>query len=120
MELYTQGSVIYGIRSQYSLDTKCYGIVITARCEIAQDKAKVIHILSALSLSDWIIEELFPRAASAYLNDLLRPIYEWAKLNMLDIDTLFEFGPSKVTINVEADKSLLSKKHDQLIAVLKE
>ena len=52
MEKYTQGSILYGLRSQYYEGIKCYGVIITARCEIAQSKAKVIHLLSAISLQD--------------------------------------------------------------------
>lgn len=120
MEQYTQGSVFWGLRSQYYKEKKCYGIVITARCEIAQQKAKVIHVLSALSLEDWVVEELFPRAAHEYLhNDVLGPIYEWAKNNELDIETLLEFGPAKVMVNLDSDIGLQQRKRDQLKAALK-
>ena len=110
MERYTQGSILYGLRSQYYEGIKCYGVIITARCEIAQNKAKIIHLLSAVSLHDWVCTELFSRAFSDYLhNDILGPIQQWAKESGLDFGTLIEFGPEKVRVNINADANLKEK-----------
>ena len=115
MEKYTQGSILYGLRSQYYEGIKCYGVIITARCEIAQSKAKVIHLLSAISLQDWVCLELFPKAFNDYLhNDILGHINQWAKDNGLDFDTLLEFGPEKVLINIKADEKLKKKTFEKL------
>lgn len=115
MSDYSQGSVIYGLRSQRYPNIKNYGVIITARCEIAQSKAKVIHILSEIELKDWILEELFPRASFKHLEtQILAPINEWAKNIGLDIPTLLEFGPEKVAVNIRADANLSSAKRRKL------
>ena len=98
---YTQGSVIYGLRSAYYDNIPCLGVIITARCEIAQDKAKVIHALSALSLNDWVRYVLFNRAVEAYAENDLSLIRNWAKQHSLDYDTLIAFGPEKIRVNLQ-------------------
>lgn len=39
----TQGSIISNIRSQKYLKVSCFGIVISARCDIAQNKVDCVH-----------------------------------------------------------------------------
>lgn len=115
MSGYTQGTIVYGLRSQYYEDICCYGVIITARCDIAQEKVKALHVLSAISLRDWVCIELFNRAFYAYLeNDILGPIKQWSKENGLDFDTLFAFGPKKTLVNINADTSLKAKVRDKL------
>lgn len=115
MNEYTQGTLIYGLRSQYYKNICCYGIIITARCDIAQEKVPVIHALSAMSLYDWVCTELFERASNSYLeNDILGPIKQWAKDSGLDFNTLLGFGPQKVLINLNSDASLKVKRREKL------
>ena len=98
---YTQGSVIYGLRSSYYEDIPCLGVIITARCEIAQKKAKVVHALSALYLDDWVRHVLFKRAVEAYVKNDLSLIKNWARQHSLSFDTLVAFGPRKIRINLQ-------------------
>ena len=115
MSGYTQGTTIYGLRSQYYEGICCYGVIITARCDIAQEKVKALHVLSAISLRDWVCTELFDRAFHAYLeNDILGPIKQWSKDNELDFDTLLTFGPNKTLVNINADTSLKAKNRNKL------
>lgn len=115
MSEYTQGTLIYGLRSQYYQDICCYGVIITARCDIAQKKVPVIHTLSAMSLHDWVCTELFSRAAQCHLeNDILGPIRQWAKDSGLDFSTLLSFGPQKVGINLNSDTALKDNRRKQL------
>ena len=115
MSGYTQGTTIYGLRSQYYEGICCYGVIITARCDIAQENVKALHVLSAISLRDWVCTELFDRAFHAYLeNDILGPIKQWSKDNELDFDTLLTFGPNKTMVNINADTSLKAKNRNKL------
>lgn len=52
-----QGAVIYGIRSAKYPDIPCYGVIITARCDIAQKKVPKYYYLVALDASDWFCAE---------------------------------------------------------------
>lgn len=115
MDGYTQGTIIYGLRSQYYEGICCYGVIITARCDIEQKKVKALHVLSAISLRDWVCIELFDRAFQAYLkNDILNPIKQWSKEAGLDFDTLLAFGPQKTLVNIVSDTSIKAKVKSKL------
>ncbi|MDN0032241.1 hypothetical protein QVN85_04935 [Oscillibacter valericigenes] len=49
----TQGTIIYGIRSNKYCDIPCRGIVISARCDLEQCKIPTIYLLSALTVEQW-------------------------------------------------------------------
>ena len=48
-----QGTIIYGIRSDKYPTVPCYGIIITARCDIAQKKVPKYYFLVAVDASEW-------------------------------------------------------------------
>lgn len=48
-----QGTVIYGIRSDKYPGIRCFGIIITASCDIAQDKVGKLYYLLAADAKDW-------------------------------------------------------------------
>ena len=51
---FTQGSIICSIRSEKYPGTRCYGIIISARCDIAQTKVEKIYLLTAVDAKEWI------------------------------------------------------------------
>ena len=52
-----QGTVIYGIRSSKYPTVPCYGVIITARCDIAQKKVPKYYFLIAVDASEWFYTE---------------------------------------------------------------
>lgn len=50
----TQGTIINGIRSTKYPDIMTYGIVISAACDLAQDKIEKIFYLTAIPLKEWL------------------------------------------------------------------
>lgn len=56
---FTQGTIIEDIRSKKYPGIRCKGVVISARCDLEQDKIRQFHCLTALSMDDWIFEVLF-------------------------------------------------------------
>lgn len=52
-----QGTVIYGIRSSKYPTVPCYGVIITARCDIAQKKVPKYYYLVAVDASEWFCSE---------------------------------------------------------------
>lgn len=48
-----QGTVIFGIRSEKYPSSPCYGIIITARCDIAQGKVPKYYFLEAVDATSW-------------------------------------------------------------------
>ncbi len=49
-----QGTIIYGIQSSKYPTIPCYGVIITARCDIAQKKVPKYYFLIAIDASDWL------------------------------------------------------------------
>jgi len=52
-----QGTIIYGIRSAKYPTVRSYGVIITARCDIAQKKVPKYYFLVAVDASEWFCTE---------------------------------------------------------------
>lgn len=50
----TQGTILCSIRSDKYPTTRCYGIIISAMCDIAQGKVDKIYLLTAIDAKEWI------------------------------------------------------------------
>lgn len=53
----TQGTLIYGMRSNKYPDVMTYGIVISAACDLAQDKVEKVFYLTAIPLKAWLCSD---------------------------------------------------------------
>lgn len=51
----TQGTVFSCAYAEDYTDTSVYGLVITARCDAAQDKAPIFSYIPVVSLPDWVL-----------------------------------------------------------------
>lgn len=49
----TQGYIFSGARAEDYADCEVHGLVITARCDVEQDKAEVFNYFPVVRLSDW-------------------------------------------------------------------
>lgn len=54
----TQGTVFSGLRSKKYPDVRCYGIVITARCDLFNSKVDKIFYLLALPYEKWLVSKV--------------------------------------------------------------
>lgn len=50
---FDQGTILYGVRSNKYPDTRCYGIIISASCDIAQEKVQKLYYVIAADAKDW-------------------------------------------------------------------
>lgn len=57
MEKVTQGTLIYGVRSNKYHDVVTYGIIISAACDLAQDKIDKVFYLTAIPLKEWLCSD---------------------------------------------------------------
>lgn len=89
---FTQGTIIEDIRSEKYKGVRCKGVVITARCDIANQKVYNIHYLSALEMKDWLKEVLVPEILKEKRDDVLSSIKQFAKTYRLDYKTLIDMG----------------------------
>lgn len=101
----TQGSIINNIRSPKYPGVKCYGIIIAARCDLAQGKIDCVHTISALTLSSWLQTIVFQKALSIEIRSQLKIIQKWAQIEGQDLESLVELGPDKAILNVQANPS---------------
>lgn len=99
----TQGSIISNIRSPKYPGIKCYGIIISARCDLAQGKIDCVHTITALTLSSWLQTAVFQKALSIEIKSQLKIIQKWAQIEGEDLESLVELGPDKAILNVEAN-----------------
>lgn len=95
---FTQGSIIQDIRStKYNL-IRCKGIVITARCDIAQEKISHFHCLSALSLEEWIYEVLFNKIYKNYRKSQKENLSKKLSNFHLDFDTIINYDLDNIKL----------------------
>lgn len=52
---FTQGTVFSCAYAEEYPDTSVYGLVITARCDAAQDKAPIFNYIPVVPLHDWML-----------------------------------------------------------------
>lgn len=75
----TQGTLITSIRSEKYDGINCFGIVITARCDLANNKIQKIFYLEAIELEKWILSK---SGFDNVINSLLKSISSDIEKNM--------------------------------------
>ncbi|MCM1500501.1 MAG: hypothetical protein NC124_18725 [Clostridium sp.] len=85
---FTQGTIIEYVRSTKYPNIKCVGLVISARCDLAQEKISQFHCLSAMNIEEWIYEVLFENVANERKNNILGEIKKYCVRKNLDYSTL--------------------------------
>lgn len=103
----TQGSVFSGLESSFG--NRCYGIVITARCDIEHAKLSKIVTLPVYRLDEWMVlygnEEIFEKSKVDIANQLDTLLIKYG----LSYETFRVFGSSEVLKKLEAKSA---KKQD--------
>lgn len=112
-----QGTIIYGIRSKKYPSTPCYGIIITARCDIAQRKVPKYYYLVAVDAVSWLksahgFELTYRSFISQKLNDVVKCAGEvelngntLVKMNDSEIDIILD---NHLTLHPENKKGIES------------
>lgn len=111
-KVFTQGTIIECIRSKKYPEIKCKGVVISAKCDLFNDKLDFFHCLTAMSLEDWIYEVLYYTVVEEKKKSMLGNIREFCKKKELDCDTLLGFSRDKIEEiirNVTSGKELNTK-----------
>ena len=88
----TQGTIIYGIRSTKYPDVVCNGIVLSARCDLANCKVDNVYYSVAIPCDEWLVsEEGFHTALAGKIKDIECKIEKWLQTQLLDWDTMKGF-----------------------------
>ena len=116
----SQGTVIYGIRSEKYPTTPCYGIIITARCDIAQGKVSKYHYLVAVDASAWLCSKHgYIHAYNEVINSKKREIIQKATNLELDGESLLLFSQESLD-KVFVEQKLQRKENRKSIAKIEE
>lgn len=109
-----QGTLIYGLRSEKYPEQACYGIVISARCDIANCKIRRLYYLIAVDAEEWFISEAgFEIVIKDVLNGARNSFCVEAKKNGLDGATLLSFDIEQVRTVIYSE--LKGNKAEQLM-----
>ena len=125
MGYYSQGTIIQYIRSAKYPSIRCCGIVITARCDIANKKTTHIHVLSAMSVKDFIFEVLFDSVITRKRNDLNNRIKRFSEANGFSYEVITEKGWERTIhilkeINCDNQNKLAKKRKKEIEGLITE
>lgn len=115
---FTQGTIIEYIRSAKYPDIKCQGIVISARCDLAQEKINQFHCLSAMNIEEWVYEVLFDSVVNQRNNNVLGNIKKYCEQKCMDFATLC--GMDMVNFREVLLKSASSKEQKNIQKTVEE
>lgn len=82
----TQGSIINNLRILKYPDDPFYGVIITARCDIANCKVSRFYYLLATPVEDWIMTEGVRLATERYYENQLTKVLDIWKDKLPDFD----------------------------------
>ena len=103
-----QGTVIYGIKSDKYPAFPCYGIIITARCDIAQNKVPKYHYLVAVDASSWFSSKHgYQLVYSKTIADKMKTVCDKATALELDGQTLLSTSTEQLEIILQDKKQQL-------------
>lgn len=115
-----QGSIIYGLKSIKYPECKCYGILITASCDIANSKVSKYYYLIGVEADEWF--------KSAYcfkmiFNKKIQQLFDkYSKIisdEGFDAKTLFSFTPEEINTVINSKDIKHQKKILETLKKLK-
>lgn len=93
MNMLTQGSIVMSVRSKKYPNCNCYGVIISARCDIANRKIEKIYYLEALDLKSWIFSDVcFSILVLQKINPIIDKLKSLCISNDLQWDTIKNFS----------------------------
>lgn len=110
---FTQGTVFSCGYAENYADTSSYGMVITARCDAAQDKAPIFSYIPVVTLDDWVLHDGASIAIERVHADCLNTFRNYLKGASLSESLLETKGINEIYEShfksKEADKSWSSR-----------
>lgn len=90
-----QGVVFNGVLLDHYDGCEVYGLIITAHCDLVQDKTTIINFVPVVSLSDWLLRDgarILSKRNKADLNGRVKSLIKRQGLSetLLDVHTLDE------------------------------
>ena len=105
MNYIDQGTVIYGMRSEKYPEKMCYAIIISARCDIANDKISKLYYLTAVNAREWFCTENgFNEVYSKVLEDKKKNFKNSNKKYKINFDLLLTMPYETAVIVLEKNE----------------
>lgn len=105
-----QGTVLLGLRSDKYPGIPCYGIVITASCDISNDKVAKLYLLTGVDAKRWFSTEYaYHQVYDAKIENLFKPVEDMCRRFSLDADEIRKFTVEDVQAVI---KDYLTRKTD--------
>lgn len=121
-----QGTIIVGVRSSKYPDVQCYGIIITASCDIENEKVGKLYYLIGVKVQRWFCSEFgFHLVYDSEKNKLYDRYSNKCQLLSLDADTLLQFSKEDVEKVLETqvkknkDRSELKELYERYLLYIK-
>lgn len=116
----TQGTIITGVRSDKYSNIRCNGVVISARCDLANCKISKIYYLIAVPSDDWLLsDEGFNIVLSQRQNDLEDKLQTKLGGSGLDWSTLKSFSVEEFSTVIHDQEVGLKKDTDKALEVFR-
>ena len=120
MEELDQGTVLFGLRSEKYPNSRCFGIIITASCDIANCKVSKLYCLQAVSAKEWFCTECgYNQVYEQKIKNSLKNFETVAAQHGLDAASLQLFSREEVMQIIDSevskpkDRSTVQKAYDQ-------
>lgn len=111
LEELDQGTILFGLRSNKYPGIPCYGIIITASCDISNDKVAKLYYLIGIDAKRWFCTEYaYHQIYGSKIKTLFNQVKEQCERFHLDADAIRSFAPEDVQIVI---KDVLTQKTDQ-------
>ena len=116
----TQRTIITGVRSDKYSNIRCNGVVISARCDLANCKISKIYYLIAVPSDDWLLsDEGFNIVLSQRQNDLEDKLQTKLGGSGLDWSTLKSFSVEEFSTVIHDQEVGLKKDTDKVLEVFR-
>lgn len=108
-----QGVIFTCGRAERYRDTTVFGLVITARCDIDQEKYPVLNYLPVVGLDQWLRFDGFDLIQSQARKDCAAKLKELLKVNGIAESVLLAQTPRQIFQNFSADNKRKDKEIDR-------
>ncbi|MEL7657818.1 MAG: hypothetical protein AAGU75_18140 [Bacillota bacterium] len=120
MDELDQGTVLYGCRSQKYPDLCCYGVIITARCDIANKKVAKLYYLTAIDAQEWICTNFaYQQAYKNAISSKVKAFTDQAK-KCFNGELLLRMPKEDAELIIDSEETMSSKQKDSLKSDLEE
>ena len=117
LEGFDQGTVLYGVRSGRYPNVNCYAIIISASCDIANDKVSKLYYLVGVKAQEWFATEYaYRQVYSEKIRDLFKKFNDEFRKYSLNARLMQGFSREEVETIIKSEK-IRTKEMEQLLKI---